>query len=170
LQIKPELAHLVGIDIGTVNCRVAVTDFLGKIPAFKKLRSEAQEGPEHVPGLIHSEIQAYRQEFPKITAMGIAQSGFIQHVTGTVLFWPKVWGWQDVPLMVLLEREHRLPTMVKTQLAPWPWPSRRLVRGGASRISCTGGGGVNRLHHFCRWQIVYPRIAILGSTILLDKA
>jgi glucokinase len=46
-------------------------------------------------------------------AMGIAQSGFIEHVTGTVLFWPKVRGWQDVPLKALLEREHGIPTMVE---------------------------------------------------------
>jgi predicted NBD/HSP70 family sugar kinase len=113
LQINPELAHLIGIDIGTVNCRIAVTDFLGNILAFKRFRSEAQEGPEHVLGVIHKEIEAYRREFPKITAMGIAQSGFIEHVTGTVLFWPKVRGWRDVPLKALLEREHGIPTMVE---------------------------------------------------------
>ena len=104
---------LIGIDIGTVNCRVAVTDFLGNILAFKKFRSEAQEGPEHVLGLIHHEIQGYRREFPRITAMGIAQSGFIDHVTGTVVSWPKVRGWQDVPLKAILEREHGLPAIVE---------------------------------------------------------
>jgi predicted NBD/HSP70 family sugar kinase len=113
LQINPELAHLIGIDIGTVNCRVAVTDFLGNILAFKKFRSQAQEGPEHVLSLIHCEIQGYRREFPRIIALGIAQSGFVDHVTGTVLFWPKVRGWQDVPLKAILEREHGLPTIVE---------------------------------------------------------
>jgi glucokinase-like ROK family protein len=113
LQINPELAHLIGIDIGTVNCRVAVTDFLGNVLAFKKFRSQAQEGPEHVLGLIHREIQDYRRAFPGIVAIGIAQSGFVDHVTGTVLFWPKVPGWKDVPLKAILEREHGLPAIVE---------------------------------------------------------
>jgi len=37
----------------------------------------------------------------------------IERVTGTLLFWPKVRGWQDVPLKALLEREHGLPTIVE---------------------------------------------------------
>lgn len=113
LQINPELAHLIGIDIGSVNCRVAVTDFLGNILTFKKFRTEAEKGPEHVLGRIHREIEGYRREFPRIIAMGIAQSGFIEHDTGTVLFWPKVPGWQDVPLKALLERAHGLPAILE---------------------------------------------------------
>lgn len=90
LQINPELAHLIGIDIGTMHCRVAVTDFLGNILAFKKFRSRAQEGPESALGLIHQEIHGYRREFPRIMAVAIAMSGVVEHITGTVLFWPKV--------------------------------------------------------------------------------
>lgn len=113
LQINPELAHLVGIDIGTVNCRIAVTDFLGNVLAFKRFRSQAEEGPEPLLRLIHHEIQGYRREFPRIMALGVAQSGVIERVTGTLLFWPKVGGWHDVPLKAILEREHGLPTIVE---------------------------------------------------------
>lgn len=113
LQINPELAHLVGIDIGTVNCRIAVTDFLGNVLAFKRFRSQAEEGPEPLLRLIHHEIQGYRREFPRIMALGVAQSGVIERATGTLLFWPKVGGWHDVPLKAILEREHGLPTIVE---------------------------------------------------------
>src|ERR1039457_6268170 len=44
LQINPQLAHLIGVDIGTVNCRVLVTDFLGQILAFQTFRSQALKG------------------------------------------------------------------------------------------------------------------------------
>jgi predicted NBD/HSP70 family sugar kinase len=113
LQINPELGHLIGVDIGTVNCRIAVTDFLGNILAFKRFRSQPQEGPEPLLRTIHHEIQCYRREFPRIMAVGLAQSGVIERVTGTLLFWPKVPGWHDVPLKAILEREHGLPTIVE---------------------------------------------------------
>ncbi len=113
LQINPELAHLIGIDIGTVNCRIAVTDFLGNVLAFKRFRSQADEGPEPLLRLIHHEIQGYRREFPGIMALAVAQSGVIERATGTLLFWPKVGGWHDVPLKAILEREHGLPTIVE---------------------------------------------------------
>jgi predicted NBD/HSP70 family sugar kinase len=104
---------LIGVDIGTVNCRIAVTDFLGNVLSFKRFRSRAEEGPEPLLRLIHHEIQGYRREFPRIMALGVAQSGVIDRVTGTLLFWPKVGGWHDVPLKAILEREHGLPTIVE---------------------------------------------------------
>lgn len=113
LEINPELAHLIAVDIGTVNCRIAVTDFLGNVLAFKRFRSQPEQGPEHLLSLIHHEIHSYRREFPRIMALGVAQSGVIDRATGTLLFWPKVGGWHDVPLKTILEREHGLPTIVE---------------------------------------------------------
>jgi predicted NBD/HSP70 family sugar kinase len=46
-------------------------------------------------------------------ALGVAQSGVIDHAVGTLLFWPKVGGWYNVPLKAILEREHSLPTIVE---------------------------------------------------------
>jgi len=113
LQVNPELAHLVAVDIGTVNCRIAVTDFLGEVLAFKRFRSRAEDGPEPLLCLIHDEIHSYRRQFPRILAVGVAQSGVIDRVTGTLLFWPKVGGWHDVPLKAMMEREQQLPTIVE---------------------------------------------------------
>lgn len=113
LQVNPELAHLIGVDVGTINCRVLVADFLGKILAFQQFRSDAQRGPDHLLGLIHREIRGYRQAFPGVRAIGVAQSGVIEPGTGTLLFWPKVTGWRDVPLKTIFETEHGLPTIVE---------------------------------------------------------
>lgn len=113
LQINPEIAHLIGISLGTGNCRITVTDFLGNILAIKRFPSQVLEGPERLIGMIHHEIRGYRLQYPGIQAMAIAVSGVVDHVTGTLLFWPKVRGWQDVPLKAILEREHGLPTIVE---------------------------------------------------------
>src|ERR1035438_9214174 len=38
LHINPDLAHVIGIEIGRIHSLIVVTDFLGKVLSFKKLR------------------------------------------------------------------------------------------------------------------------------------
>jgi N-acetylglucosamine repressor len=112
LQINPDLAHLLGVDIGTANCRIVVTDFLGKVLSFKKFRSQPLKGQARLLSLVHQEIRHFRREFPKIKAIGVGQSGIVDQATGTLLFWPKVKGWNEVPIKRILESEHALPVIV----------------------------------------------------------
>jgi predicted NBD/HSP70 family sugar kinase len=144
LQINPELAHLIGIDIGTVNCRIVVTDFLGNVLAFKKFRSRAEEGPEPLLRLIQQEIRTYRREFPRTKALGVAQSGVIDHVTGTLLFWPKVGGWHDVPLKTILEDEQGLPTIVEDSARAMAVAEQRFGQGKgvANFVHVVVGSGI----------------------------
>jgi len=113
LQVDPELAYLIGVDIGTINCRVLVTDFLGNILASRRFQSEVHLGPDRLLNLIHQEIRSYRRTYPQIRAIGVAQSGVVEPGTGTLLFWPKVKGWHDLELKKILEAEHALPTVVE---------------------------------------------------------
>jgi len=137
LQVNPELAHLIGVDIGTINCRTVVTDFLGNVLAFRQFRSEAGQGPEYLLDLIHREIQGYQRDFPRVQAIGVAQSGVIDRNTGTVLFWPKLKGWQDVPVKTILEKEHNLPVVVED--------SARAM-GVAEQVFGQGRGLTNFVH------------------------
>lgn len=113
LEVNPEIAHLVGIEIGTANCRVVVTDFLGRALSFKKFPSEVSSGKERALELIHHEIQSIRQRDAQIGGIGIAQSGVIDRESGTVLFWPKVPGWKEVPLRSIFETEYGIPTILE---------------------------------------------------------
>ena len=113
LEVNSELAHLVGVEIGTANCRIVVTDFSGRVLSFKKFPSEVYSGKDRALELIHQEIQGVLKQDGRIGGIGIAQSGVIDRETGTVLFWPKVQGWKDVPLKQIFETEYGIPTILE---------------------------------------------------------
>lgn len=98
LQIKAELATLLGIDIGRAHIRFVVTDFTGNILTYKWLPTETFRGRDHVLQTVHAEVKALLQQYANIDAIGISHSGVIDQHAGTVLFWPMVDDWNDVPL------------------------------------------------------------------------
>ena len=54
LEIKPELATLVGIDIGRSHIRFLVTDFAGKILNYRWVPTETHMGKDHVLQTVHA--------------------------------------------------------------------------------------------------------------------
>jgi len=113
LEVNPELAHLVGVEIGTANCRIVVTDFTGRVLSFKKFPSQVSNCKDRTLDLIHQEMQGILKQDGRIGGIGIAQSGVIDRETGTVLFWPKVQGWKDVPLKSIFETAYGIPTILE---------------------------------------------------------
>ena len=112
-ELNPCLAQLVGIDMGTANLRLVVADFAGKVLSHRCLPSEASKGKDHLLRLVHVELKRALQQYPEIAAIGISHSGVIDHQAGKVLFWPKVSGWNDVPLKGILEEAYGLPTLIE---------------------------------------------------------
>lgn len=113
LHFNPDLAHVLGVEIGRVNSRIVVTDFLGKTLSFKKIPSEVSLGEEHALNCIHREIKDLLKQDSNIQGIGIAHSGVIDRARGVVLFWPKVSGWRDVQLRKAITEEYGLTTVVE---------------------------------------------------------
>jgi len=113
LQINPDLAHFLGVDIGTANCRVVVADFLGKILSAETFPTEVADDKDYVLDRVHVEIARLLRQDRRIKGIGVAASGVIDRNSGTVLFWPKVKGWRNVPLKEIIERKHSLPVVVE---------------------------------------------------------
>jgi len=113
LQLNPELAHLVGVDFGTANIRVVVTDFLGKVLSFEKSPSATYRGKDSSLQLVCDQVNAYCKEDAAIRAIGVSHSGVINHEEGTVLFWPRVQGWERVPIKAILEQVCGKRTLVE---------------------------------------------------------
>lgn len=113
LHVVPDLAHLIGIRIGRANIRIVVTDFRGRILFLKTLRTEIAEGEDHVFDQIDREIGAALKDDSLIKGIGIAMSGVIDRNSGTVLLWPKVHGWNNVPLKQRVEAKYGLPVVVE---------------------------------------------------------
>jgi N-acetylglucosamine repressor len=113
LHVVPDLAHVVGIRIGRANTRIVLTDLLGNVLNLKKLPTEIGKGEQHVFSIIDSAIGAALQGDPLVKGVGIAISGVIERHSGTVLFWPKVPGWNNVPLKRKIQAQYSLPVVVE---------------------------------------------------------
>ena len=113
LNVAPDLAHLVGIRIGRANTRVVVTDFNGKVLSLKRVPTETSLGKDRVFSLIERELAAAIESDPLIKGIGVAMSGVIDRNSGTRLFWPKVPGWNDVPIRQHIEKTFGLPVVLE---------------------------------------------------------
>jgi predicted NBD/HSP70 family sugar kinase len=113
LNVTPDLAHLVGIRIGRANTRIVVTDFNGKVLSLKRVPTEVSLGKDRVFNLIERELGAAIESDPQIKGIGVAMSGVINRNSGTLLFWPKVPGWTDVPIKEHIEKKFGLPVVLE---------------------------------------------------------
>jgi len=111
--MNPELAHLIGIEIGRVHSRIVITNLSGSVLWFKKFRSELSRDEGHFLSCIHNEIRDCLRRDKNIQGIGIAHSGVIDHATGTVLFWPKIEGWHDVPLKQIFQRKYDIALLLE---------------------------------------------------------
>lgn len=113
LNVTPDLAHLVGIRVGRANTRTVVTDFNGKVLSLKRVPTEVSLGKDRVFNLIERELGTALESDPQIKGIGVAMSGVINRNSGTLLFWPKVPGWTDVPIKEHIEKKFGLPVVLE---------------------------------------------------------
>ena len=144
LHFQPELAHVIGVQFGRIHTRMVVTDFLGKVLSFKKMASEVSEGQEHSVNLIHREIKRLLAQDTKIRGLGIAHTGVIDPTSGTVLLWPRVQGWRNVPLRKIFEDAYGLTTVVDDSSRTLAITERRFGLGAGQKnfVSVHAGVGI----------------------------
>ncbi len=141
LHLNPELAHLLGIEIGRAYSRVAVTDFLGSVVSHRKIPSQVSKGRDCVLSLIHTEVKSCLQNDPRIQGIGIAHSGVIDRDAGSVLFWPEVQGWREVPLKQNFESAYGLLTVVEDSVRTWAKAEQQFGKGkGHGNFVCVDMG------------------------------
>lgn len=102
LSLKPGLGRLIGVHFGTVNVRIAMTDFSGNLMEYIKAESRANEGPEialqHLIDLLDQMLKKTGTSYSELNGIGIGISGVVERTTGTTLFWPKLPLWMNVPV------------------------------------------------------------------------
>jgi predicted NBD/HSP70 family sugar kinase len=107
LSISPGLGRVVGIHLGTVNVRIAVTDITGTLIESVKAPSMASSGPEialqHLIELTEGVLAKAGVAHSDLRGIGMGISGVLDRQKGTTLFWPKVPQWVNVPVQKLLE-------------------------------------------------------------------
>jgi predicted NBD/HSP70 family sugar kinase len=117
LSLRPGLGRLIGVDLGTVNVRIAITDFSGKTIDFFKGASHSSEGPDVALKGVMEEIGRMLKRnavsLSELDGIGIGVSGVAESSTGTVLYWPKLPLWVEVPVKSIFE--NRFKTVVELQ-------------------------------------------------------
>ncbi|MEO0225952.1 MAG: ROK family protein [candidate division WOR-3 bacterium] len=94
------MAELIGIDVGGTNIKTALVDRNRVIKRFR-FPTRAREGLDTVIGQIVKAVLIFKKK----TRVGIGIAGLIDSEQGIVHFSPNLYGWNDVKLKAILEKE-----------------------------------------------------------------
>jgi len=119
LSVREDVAHLVGVDIGSHLLRVVITDFQGKQICMNETETGMAEGRDRVIQrtfeVIRKTIQDSHLPQSDLKGVGIAHSGIIDCEKGIVLSFPRpgqMAEWKNVPLKDIVEQEFGLPAVL----------------------------------------------------------
>jgi N-acetylglucosamine repressor len=111
LSLRPDFGRLIGVHLGSVNVRIALTDFKGNLIEYTKDRSQASEGPEiamrHLITLIDRMLQKAKLKQSDLNGIGMGVSGVVERNTGVMIFWPKLPLWTNVSVKKMLEDKYK---------------------------------------------------------------
>jgi N-acetylglucosamine repressor len=137
LSISPGLGRVIGIHIGTVNVRIALTDIAGTPIEYLHGPSRADAGPEvaipHLIDLVEQVVRKAGLQNSDIQGIGTGISGVLDRRTGTTLFWPKVPQWVNVPVKRMLQDHFHVPVEVEDTPRTMAMAERRIGAGQRAR-------------------------------------
>ncbi|MCA9832568.1 MAG: ROK family protein [Thermomicrobiales bacterium] len=100
------LPHVLGVDLGGTNIRVAVLDADGTIDFTARTQTHSEQGPDAVIARIADLIAkvAADANIGADIPVGVASPGPLNPRTGVVHYTPNLPGWRDVPLVQKLQK------------------------------------------------------------------
>lgn len=147
--------YAIGIDIGGTKCAV----LLGNVCCESEnenyqilerisFGTNDYEGPEQVIHkmieLIYELLRKYQLSNEQILGIGISCGGPLDHVKGIIKSPPNLYGWDNVPIVKMMEDEFHIPTYIQNDanacaLAEWKMGA---ARGYRNIIFLTYGTGL----------------------------
>lgn len=142
--------HVIAVDLGGTNIRVAVIDRQGNMSHKSRIPTHASDGPDAVIGRIAQLINQVVNEaqLDDDIPVGVASPGPLNPRTGVVHYTPNLPGWRDVPLIDTLAGQINRPATLANDgnaatLGEARFGSARGVRNLVYLALGTGiGGGV----------------------------
>ena len=148
--------YVIGIDIGGTKCAV----ILGQIVAreenerFDILKrdcfdTDAPKGPEQVIRRlisgIYEIVASYGLSMDQIKGIGISCGGPLDHAKGIIKNPPNLYGWDDIPIVQIMEGEFHIPTFLQNDANACALAEWKLGAGRESRniifLTCGTGMG-----------------------------
>lgn len=147
--------YIIGIDIGGTKCAVILGTAKGEgqkevitIQSRSSFATKDFDGPAQVISklseLIWEQLQNYRLSANQISGIGISCGGPLDHVRGIIQSPPNLYGWDNIPIVKMLEEEFSIPTYLQNDanacaLAEWKMGA---AKGCQNAIFLTFGTGL----------------------------
>jgi predicted NBD/HSP70 family sugar kinase len=158
LSIRNDAGFVVGVDLGSYNTRVVITDLQGREVYKHKSETRLADGRELVLSrtlsLVRQAIADSGMPKGNLLGIGVGHSGVIDVKAGVVLSFPRpgqTEEWKNVPLRKIMECEFGVPCLLEDS-----------VRGSATAEQHFGlGTGLN--------DFIYVDVGMgIGAAIFLD--
>ena len=110
-----EKRYAIGVDIGGTNMPCSLLDESGQMIHTVGKRTLPEQGPEDVVSRISDSIVELSKYFKKhikngvILGVGIGVPGALDHKKGEIITSPNLAGWENVPIVRLLEKKIKMP-------------------------------------------------------------
>lgn len=104
------MTNYIGIDLGGMSAKGAVLDGNGVLHEIYTVPTHKENTPEQTVKALGDLVKRIA-DLQDVTGIGIGSPGIVDSKSGTVLCWEN-FGWKDVPLMELVEKETGLPTLI----------------------------------------------------------
>ena len=139
--------RVMGLDIGGTKCAVLLADVSEKIGIVEKIRFETHTelGAEYALGkLVETAAELIARSEEKVCAIGISCGGPLNSRTGVVQSPPNLPGWDDVPIVSIMEEKFGIPTFLQNDanacgLVEWKFGAGR---GCEDMVFLTMGTGM----------------------------
>ena len=113
-------AHLLGVDIGGTNLRVALANLKGEIIARATKTTTNVRDPKtvvhNICECVHELLQSTNVPLEQVGAVGAGAPGLTNAETGVVIATSYLMGWRDVPLKAMLEDTLGIPASVENDV------------------------------------------------------
>ena len=107
---------VVGVDLGATKIAMGLIDPADRIVAYRRMPTNATEGPQSVVERIAQSVAELEDELPdgkRIAALGICSPGPVDHRTGMLLDPPNLAGLHNAPLRQMLIKRLDLPVSLE---------------------------------------------------------
>ena len=120
LRINAGYGHVLGVDIGGSNLRIALADMNGNVLGKWSASTKKTSSPDMVIGQIRKGVKNLLERASvsrrSLLAVAVGAPGITDGDAGVVVTTSNLKGWKDVPLRRLLESALRIPAAVENDV------------------------------------------------------
>ncbi len=134
------MERFMGFDIGGTKCAVVIGNRGGEI--LNKIRFETEDFKKTMEKLLDAGDTLFSEE---VVAIGVSCGGPLSSKTGVVMSPPNLPGWDNVPIVQILQNRYNRPAFLKNDadacaIAEWKW-GNAAGYDNAVFLTCSTGMG-----------------------------